>query len=89
MLILELKEGESFRINDDIEVNFKSIKASHVKVAIHAPDKLKIQRIEPPILRTTLNKAPVYSTPINAMQKGIIWCEAYNGCPINGYKSYT
>jgi carbon storage regulator CsrA len=48
MLILELKEGESFRINDDIEVNFKSIKASHVKVAIHAPDKLKIQRIEPP-----------------------------------------
>ena len=37
-----------------------------------------------PILRTTLNKAPVYSTPINAMQKGIIWCEAYHGWPING-----
>ena len=48
MLILELKEGESVRINDDIEVNFKSIKASHVKVAIHAPDKFKISRIDKP-----------------------------------------
>jgi len=37
----------------------------------------------PPILRTTLSKAPVYSTPIKAMQKGIIWCEAYRGWPIN------
>ena len=43
----------------------------------------------PPILRTTLNKAPVYSTPINAMQKGIIWCEAYRGWPINPKQDFV
>jgi carbon storage regulator CsrA len=48
MLIFTLMEGESFHINDDVEVNVKSVKTSHVKVAVHAPDKFKISRIDKP-----------------------------------------
>ena len=38
-----------------------------------------------PILRTTLNEAPVYSTPIKTMRNCIIWRKSYDGSPINTY----
>lgn len=46
MLILTRKKGESFLINDDIELIISDISGDQVKIGIKAPTKYKVLRKE-------------------------------------------
>lgn len=46
MLILTRKQGESFLLDDDIEISVSEINGDRVRIAISAPKEVKILRRE-------------------------------------------
>jgi len=46
MLILSRKPGQSFKINDNIEITIVDISGDKVKIGIDAPKEMKILRNE-------------------------------------------
>ena len=46
MLVMTRKVGEKIRINDDIEVTIIQVKGKQVRIAVKAPDSVKVNREE-------------------------------------------
>lgn len=46
MLILTRRIGETLVINDDIRVTVLGIKGNHVRIGIHAPKNVRVNREE-------------------------------------------
>lgn len=46
MLVLTRKAGQTIMIGDDIEVTITGINKGHVRVAIHAPKEVAVDRAE-------------------------------------------
>ncbi len=46
MLVLTRKQGESIRIGDEIRITVLSTSASHVRLAVEAPDEVSVHREE-------------------------------------------
>ncbi|MEZ5257752.1 MAG: carbon storage regulator [Ilumatobacteraceae bacterium] len=57
MLVLTRREGESFKLGDDIEIEILDIKPGVVRVGIQAPRSVRVLRSElvgrwPPTIRS-------------------------------------
>ena len=46
MLVLTRKQGETIRIGDAVRVTVLSASASHVRLAVEAPDEVSVHREE-------------------------------------------
>ncbi|WKL67252.1 carbon storage regulator CsrA [Pseudomonas qingdaonensis] len=46
MLMIERKQGESIRINDDITINILVTRAGAVKIGVDAPKEIRVYREE-------------------------------------------
>ena len=46
MLVMTRKVGEKIRINNDIEVTIIQVKGKQVRIAVKAPDNVKVNREE-------------------------------------------
>ena len=56
MLVLSRKLGQSFRVGSDVSITIVKIDRNSVRIGIHAPDEVSIQReeiaFEVPVTRT-------------------------------------
>lgn len=46
MLMIERKQGESIRINDDIKINVLVTRSGAVKIGVEAPKEIRVYREE-------------------------------------------
>ncbi len=64
MLIISRKIGESFIINDNIEVYVLDVQSDRIKIGIDAPKNIKIIRKElAEIIRSNLDAVDTKTTP--------------------------
>ncbi|VVO85517.1 Translational regulator CsrA1 [Pseudomonas fluorescens] len=56
MLVINLKHGETIRLNNDISINIKEVRDQRVRIGIDAPKSMEVHREE--IYQCIQNKAP-------------------------------